>query len=63
MDYYVQIFPEPQQVRLFYNKTSFGKYELLDTELIHKTAESRGKEKSNRTFCSYTLKRNAFLLL
>lgn len=48
---YVQIFTEPQQVRLLYNKTSPRKYELLSTELIHKAGESRRKEKSNRTFC------------
>lgn len=63
MNYYVQIFPEPQQVRLIYNKTSFRKYELLNTELIHKAAESRGKEKRNRIFCSCVLKRHDFLLL
>lgn len=53
----------PQQVRLFYNKTSFRGYGLFSAELTHKAAASRGKEKSNRTFCLYVLKGHDFLLL
>lgn len=49
MDYYVQIVPQPKQVRLFNNKRSFRKYKLLhNTVLIHKAAESRGKEKKKK---------------